>query len=192
VRSSLVRLIRGILAGLLVSGGLAYGQTPPDLGRHLGDIEGTFVLLNAATGEYVRYNPARAAVRFPPCSTFKVPNTAILLESGTAPDPASTLKYDPALKQPENWARDFDLRGAFKASALWYYQAMSRRAGMAAQRHFVEAFQYGNRDTSGGPSIAPALPSGLMARCASPQTSRWSSCAASMRGGSAFPTAPPG
>ena len=145
-----MRLIRGVLAGFLVSGGLAYGQTPPDLGRHLGDIEGTFVLLNAATGDYVRHNPARAAVRFPPCSTFKVPNTAILLETGTAPDPAFTLKYDPALKQPENWARDFDLRGAFKASALWYYQAMARRAGMAAQRHFVEAFQYGNGDTSGG------------------------------------------
>ena len=111
VRSSLVRLIRGVLTGLLVSGGLAYSQTPPDLGRHLGDIEGTFVLLNAATGEYVRHNPARAAARFPPCSTFKVPNTAILLETGAAPDPAFTLKYDPALEQPENWARDFDLRG---------------------------------------------------------------------------------
>jgi len=124
-----------------------------DLARHFAGLDGTFVLLSVpagASGEYLRHNPARAARRFAPCSTFKVPNTAILLESGTAPDPAFTLKYDPALKQPPQWARDFDLRSAFKASSLWYYQEMGRRAGLAAERRFVQQFRYGNRDVSGG------------------------------------------
>ena len=79
----------------------------------------------------------------------KIPHTAILLESGAAPDPTFTLKYDPALKQTNNWARDFDLGGAFKASAVWYYHAMARRVGMPAERQFVERFQYGNANTSG-------------------------------------------
>src|SRR5687767_10332832 len=92
----------------------------------------------------------RAAERFAPCSTFKIPHTALLLESGAAPDPTFTLKYDPALKQSQNWARDFDLRGAFKASALWYYQAMAHRIGMPAERQFVERVRYGNGETSGG------------------------------------------
>lgn len=127
-------------------------QTPPrtDLSEFFGDLDGTFVLLDGATGEYVRHNPERAARRFAPCSTFKIPHTAILLESGTAPDPTFTLTYDPALKQPNNWARDFDLQGAFRASAMWYYRAMARRLGMDGEKQFVERLQYGNRDASGG------------------------------------------
>jgi beta-lactamase class D len=127
-------------------------RTPPlpDVSAHFAGLNGTFVLLNGSTGEYVRYNRSRAAERFAPCSTFKIPHTAILLESGAAPDPTFTLKYDPALKQPSNWAQDFDLSGAFKASALWYYQTMARRLRMPAEHQFVQRFQYGNSDTSGG------------------------------------------
>lgn len=130
----------------------AFAQTPsaPDLARHFRELNGTFVLLNATTGEYLRFNPKRAAERFAPCSTFKIPHTAILLESGVVPDQTFTIKYDPALKQPKNWARDFDLRGAFKASAVWYYHAMARRLGMLAERQFIERFEYGNLDTNGG------------------------------------------
>jgi beta-lactamase class D len=128
---------------------VAQTPSPPDLARHFVGLSGTFVLFNSTTG-YVRYNPTRAAERFAPCSTFKIPHTAILLESGAVPDPTFTLNYDPALKQPNNWARDFDLRGAFKASAVWYHHAMARRVGMPAERQFVERFQFGNADTSGG------------------------------------------
>jgi beta-lactamase class D/beta-lactamase class D OXA-10 len=58
------------------------------------------------------------------------------------------------LKQSPNWARDFDLRGAYTESALWYYQAMARRLGLRAERVFVERFRYGNADTTGGIMIA--------------------------------------
>jgi len=144
-----MRLVLLIVAVPLLVGSQ---RTPPlpDLSAHFAGLNGTFVLLNGSTGEYVRYNRSRAAERFAPCSTFKIPHTAILLESGAAPDPTFTLKYDPALKQPSNWAQDFDLDGAFKASALWYYQTLARRLGMPAEHQFVQRFQYGNADTSGG------------------------------------------
>ena len=128
----------------------ASAQEQPDLARHFGDLDGTFVMLDASSGKYVRHNPKRAQERFAPCSTFKVPNTAILVESGAATGPDTVVKYDPALAQPTQWAKDFDLRGAFKASALWYYQALSRRAGIDTLRRYVERFDYGNRDVSGG------------------------------------------
>jgi beta-lactamase class D len=118
--------------------------------RHFEGLNGTFVLLNGATGEYIRHNPQRARERFAPCSTFKIPHTAILLESGVAPDPSFTLKYDPTLRQPSNWAKDFNLAEAYKASALWYYQQMARRVGMLEERRFIERFRYGNADVSGG------------------------------------------
>jgi beta-lactamase class D len=124
--------------------------TQQSLDRHFEGLNGTFVLLDGTTGEYVRHNPQRARERFAPCSTFKVPRTAILLESRVAPDPTFTLQYDPALRQPSNWAKDFSLAGAFKASALWYYQTMAQRVGMQAERQFIEQFRYGNADGSGG------------------------------------------
>jgi beta-lactamase class D len=63
-----------------------------DLAAHFAGIQGTFVLLNSQTGQYVRHDPVRATQRFPPCSTFKIPNTAILLETGVARDQNYTLK----------------------------------------------------------------------------------------------------
>jgi beta-lactamase class D/beta-lactamase class D OXA-10 len=147
-----VRGVAGVLGALAVSASLAAGQSPQpkNIGRHFGGLDGTFVLLEETSGRFIRHNPGRAAKPFPPCSTFKIPHTAILLESGVAPDPTFRLNYDPALKQPANWARSFDLRGAYRSSALWYYQVLARRLGTAEEQKFLRRFDYGNADVSGG------------------------------------------
>ena len=125
-------------------------STVPDLSHDFVGVVGTFVLLNGRTNEYVRYNPTRADARFSPCSTFKIPHTAILLESGIAPDADYEVAYDPAYKQPSQWARDFTLKTAFQLSAAWYYQVLGRRAGMRVEQRFLHQFAYGNEDTRGG------------------------------------------
>ncbi|BCS30933.1 oxacillin-hydrolyzing class D beta-lactamase OXA-50 [Luteitalea sp. TBR-22] len=142
-------------AVLLVTLALLAGGRPattvPDLSSFFDGLDATFVLLDGATGAYTRHAPARAARRFAPCSTFKVPHTAMLLESGIVPATTGhALEYDPSLKQPEQWARDFDLAGAFKASALWYYRAQARRLGMDAEAQYVRRLGYGNMVTTGG------------------------------------------
>jgi beta-lactamase class D len=122
-----------------------------DLSKHFQGIDGTFVLLDGQTGAYTRWNAARADRRFAPCSTFKVPNTAILLETGAAPDPEFVVKYDPAVKASrEAWRQDHTLRTAYRDSVLWYYHALSQKAGLAAESRLVKQFGYGNADTSGG------------------------------------------
>jgi beta-lactamase class D len=132
---------------LLVSCSHAFAQ---DLSKHFAGISGTFVLLNARTGEFIRHNSERARQRFAPCSTFKIPNTAIFLESGTTPDPEFLLKYDPALKQQGVWARDHTLRSAYRVSAVWYYLALTRRLGIPAEERFLKQFAYGNESVAGG------------------------------------------
>lgn len=140
-----------LLASLAVFVGSAQGTAPPDLSSHFTGLDATFVLLDESTGMYTRHEPARAERRFAPCSTFKVPHTAMLLESGiVAGATGDALPYDPALQQPEHWARDFDLTGAFKASALWYFHAQARRLGMDAEARYVRRLGYGNMDASGG------------------------------------------
>src|SRR5688572_19892818 len=122
-----------------------------DLSKHFQGIDGTFVLLDGRTGAYTRWNAARADQRFAPCSTFKIPNTAILLETGAAPDAEFVVKYDPALKASrEAWRQDHTLRTAYRESVLWYYHALSKKAGMAVESRLVKQFGYGNGDTSGG------------------------------------------
>ena len=112
---------------------------------------GTFVLLDGQTGAFTRWNAARADQRFAPCSTFKIPNTAILLETGAAADPEFVVKYDPALKASrEAWRQDHTLRSAYRDSVLWYYHALSKKAGLPAEARLVKQFGYGNADTSGG------------------------------------------
>ena len=142
-----------------------------DLSRHFQGIEGTFVLLDGQTGAFTRWNAARADQRFAPCSTFKIPNTAILLETGAAPDPEFLVKYDPALKASrEAWRKDHTLRSAYQDSVLWYYHALSQKAGLPAEARLVKQFAYGNADTSGG--VSGDARSGSTARCASRPTSR--------------------
>ncbi len=121
-----------------------------DLSKHFDGITGTFVLLNAHTGAYVRHNPERAAQRFAPCSTFKIPHTAVLLETGIAPDPEFIVKYDPAYKQEGAWAQDHTLRSAYRVSALWYFRVLGGRVGLSAEQRFLKQFAYGNQSASGG------------------------------------------
>jgi beta-lactamase class D len=130
---------------LLVAGPAA----AQDLSKHFQGIDGTFVLLDGQTGAVTRWNAARAEQRFAPCSTFKVPNTAILLDTGAAPDPDTVVTYDPAW-QASREARDHTLRSAYAVSALWYYHALARKAGLPAVTRLVKQFGYGNADTSGG------------------------------------------
>jgi beta-lactamase class D/beta-lactamase class D OXA-10 len=142
-------LMRVVLAVVCLLAAMpAAGQ---DLSKHFQGIDGTFVLLDGQTGAFTRWNAARAEQRFAPCSTFKIPNTAILLETGAAPDPEFVVTYDPALKAArEAWRQDHTLRSAYRDSVLWYYHALSKKAGLLAETRLVKQFGYGNADTSGG------------------------------------------
>lgn len=126
-----------------------------DLGRFFGGVEGTFVFLNPQTGRTLRHNPARARTRFLPASTYKIPNTLIALETGVASGPDFPLAWDSAVAPrqawwPAVWAEDHTLRTALPNSVVWYYQELARRIGAERMQAYVDRFEYGNRDISGG------------------------------------------
>lgn len=129
----------------------------PDLSAYFKRFPGTFVLYDLKNDRYVRHDAARAAQRFPPYSTFKIPNSLIGVESGVIKDADFLIKWD-AKKYPpsgevapfSSWWRDQTLRTAFKRSALWYYQELAERVGAEKMKEYVDKLNYGNRDTSGG------------------------------------------
>jgi beta-lactamase class D len=126
-----------------------------DLSAAFGGIAGAFAVLDPKAGRLLVHNPERARTRFTPASTFKIPNTLIALESGVASGPDFRLQWDSTVAPrqpwwPAEWARDHTLRSALRASAVWYYQEIARRVGSARMQQYVDRFDYGNRDISGG------------------------------------------
>lgn len=154
-------LALGSLVGLLAlaAAGPAAAQTTDRVvvlsGLFEGAEEATFVLLDLETGRMVRHDPARASDRFPPASTFKIPNSLIALETGAVAGPGHAIAWDSLAVPreeffPSSWARDQTLETAFRNSVYWYYQALARRIGPETYRKWLARFDYGNRDLGGG------------------------------------------
>jgi beta-lactamase class D len=119
------------------------------------NVQGTFVLLDAQSGKTLRYNPERARTRFLPASTYKIPNSIIALETGVATGADFSLKWDSMLVPrqswwPPVWAQDHTLRTALSNSVVWYYKELARRIGPERMQSYVDRFDYGNQNISGG------------------------------------------
>ncbi len=122
---------------------------------HEQQVEGTFVLLDGQTGEFRRYDEVRAAQRYLPASTYKIPNSLIALETGEAKSKDFVIEWDSkrAPRQPwwpAAWAQNHTLESALQNSAVWYYQEIARRIGAERMQAYVDRFDYGNRNISGG------------------------------------------
>ena len=165
----LARLRRAALAaglawlGLIPRGGLSRADSPAagrdavpvsdeviELSSAFPGFRAALVMSDVAAGRTVRYNPELAHTRVSPCSTFKIPNSLVGLETGVIPDASFTLRWDGKRRPVEAWNRDHDLRSAIRDSVVWYYQELARRVGPERMQRFLHAFRYGNEDTSGG------------------------------------------
>ena len=126
-----------------------------DLSAFFEDAEGTFVLWRTGAERLQIHNVERARQRFIPASTFKIANSLIALETGVAAGPDFELAWDPervSVKSwwPSSWKQDQTLRSALQNSVYWYYQELARRIGPSRMKAYLEQFDYGNRNISGG------------------------------------------
>jgi beta-lactamase class D len=130
-------------------------EQQPSFARHFAGIDGAFVLYDAKQNKYYRHNAKRCAERLSPCSTFKIPNALLAVETGVAIDENFVITWD-SVKTPRqnlfmaNWARDHDLRSAMRFSVVWYFQEIARRVGEANYKKYLKQIDYGNQDISGG------------------------------------------
>lgn len=115
------------------------------------NVSGSFVLLDLERGTTIVVGKDDAARAYPPCSTFKIPNTLIGLETGVIPDEHFALKWDGKRhEESDDWNRDHDLASAMKYSVVWYYQEVARRIGEPRMKTWLRALRYGNESTEGG------------------------------------------
>jgi beta-lactamase class D len=107
---------------------------------------GTFVLYDVAADRLTVVDRARAARRYAPASTFKIPNSLIALETGAVRDEAEVIPYGGEPQPFDSWERDMHLRDAIRVSNVPVYQEVARRIGRARMKAQVERLGYGNRD----------------------------------------------
>lgn len=126
------------------------GSYETDFAKYFEGYSGAFVLYDVNNKYYIRHNEEQCKKRFSPCSTFKIPNSLIALETGIATDENFTLKWD-GTKQPfETWEKDHTLKTAIANSVVWYYREIARRIGEKKMKEYIDKIDYGNKDISGG------------------------------------------
>ena len=126
----------------------------PDASKAFDGREGALVVIDCASGETRRFNPTLCATRLPPCSTFKIWNTAIGLETGllTSAD-QGFYKWDGVKRSIDGWNQDLTLRQAYAASCVPAYQALARKIGPTRMDEWLRNLGYGDRDTSSGNDV---------------------------------------
>ena len=112
---------------------------------------GCFVLYDTEKDTYLIYNLKQAEKRLSPCSSFKIYNSMIGLETGVIKDENFVIKWDGTdYELFAEWNRDHTLKSAIKYSVVWYYKELARRVGEEKMQCFLDKLNYGNRDISGG------------------------------------------
>ena len=116
-------------------------------------VTGTILIHRVSDGQEWSGGAHRLDERFIPASTFKIPSSLILLQSGTVSGGDEALEWDGTKHAFAAWNQDQSFREAFQRSAVWAYRHWTRQLGHDAMSTHVSALGYGNGDT-GEPSSA--------------------------------------
>lgn len=110
-------------------------------------INATIVVSSLKTGKEYIINEKRAEQRFLPASTFKIPNTLIALQEGIIKDEKEIIKWDGIDKGFSEWNKDHNLKSAFPASCVWFYQELAKNIGIEKYSEYLNEINYGNKET---------------------------------------------
>lgn len=112
---------------------------------------GTIVVADWRGGDRRLYacNPARAAERFTPASTFKIPHSLFALEGGVVRDEFQVFPWDGEKRWLDTWNRDHDLRSSMRNSVVWVYERIARELGEEREREYLARLAYGNQTIGG-------------------------------------------
>ena len=109
-------------------------------------VHGTFVVYDVSADQLIGHDRARAATRFIPASTFKIPNSLIGLSIGAVKNVDEVLPYGGKPQRIKAWEHDMGLRDAIKISNVPIYQELARRIGLERMRGNVAKLNYGNAE----------------------------------------------
>jgi beta-lactamase class D len=140
---------------IIASGAVAYGQTASVqesvVSNAFAGRNGSLVVIDCSSGATNTYELQIVAVRIVPCSTFKIWNALIGLETGIVSSSEQPFyKWDGPKRSIVAWNKDLTLKEAFQTSCVPAFQSLARQIGPERMQAWVDKIEYGDRDTSGG------------------------------------------
>lgn len=109
---------------------------------------GTIVVVDERVGDkpvWV-FNLERAAKRYSPASTFKIPHTLMALDAGAVTDEFEVFPWDGTEHSFAGHNQDQNLRSAMRNSTVWVYRGFAKEIGEARARAYLQRLDYGNAD----------------------------------------------
>src|SRR5581483_9500674 len=98
----------------------------------------------------IRQHPSSSCgERVSPQSTFKIPHAVAALDARIV-SADEVMPYDGHPVDFAAWQHEHTLATALRYSVVWYFQELARRLGPDREREYLNRFEYGNRDASGG------------------------------------------
>lgn len=152
----MVLRILGLLCLLLVTsvGAEESLQERPDWKAFFDDLQATgTVVISDQRGPDSRlmvFDKVRAAKRFSPASTFKVPHTLMALDTDAVIDEFQVFRWDGVERSFSDHNQDQDLRAAMRHSAVWVYELFAKKIGQESAGRYLQRIAYGNADPTGG------------------------------------------
>lgn len=102
------------------------------------------ILIESADGSIKHQYNVADNESFIPASTFKIPNTLIILEEGLIKDQREIIKWDGKERTYAPWNKDQTLKTAFQYSCVWCYQFYAKQVGDEKYHSYLRKFNYGN------------------------------------------------
>ena len=118
--------------------------------KYFDGYKGTFVLYDESKELYTIYNPEQSIKRLTPCSSSKIYNALIGLETGVIADENFVIQWDGTSQPMTMWEKDQTLASAISGSVVWYYKEFIHQVGKERTQWYYDEMDYGNRDISGG------------------------------------------
>jgi beta-lactamase class D OXA-2 len=112
--------------------------------------DGTIVIADErrAKRPLLVFGQERAAKRYSPASTFKIPHTLFALDVGAVRDEFEVFRWDGIKRNFAGHNQDQDLRSAMRNSTLWVYERFAKEIGEDKARRYLKQIDYGNADAS--------------------------------------------
>lgn len=139
-------------AALLLSAAATANDLPRPAEDYFGDFGACALVVSQDRYDQSRfeYGPGQCGLPLSPCSTFKIPNALIGLQTGAVSGPGHLKPWDGNRHSRETANRDHTLASAVEHSVVWYFQSLARDVGEQAMAGWLNRLGYGNRDISGG------------------------------------------
>jgi len=131
---------------LIISSNLHAEETKIEDIYRLNNIGGS-ILIESADGKVSYQYNVNNEESFIPASTFKIPNTLIILEEGLIKGQLEVIEWDGKEREYASWNKDQTLKSAFQYSCVWCYQRYARQVGNEKYLEYLRKFDYGNFST---------------------------------------------